>query len=191
MAQRRRGGEFLALVDDTTHRITLSLGLRCGLRSAEIVKATPADLATGPAGTMLRVPEGKGGKYRETSVLPELETTSRTVDDVRSAPSGSPLVDASTRTVRRWVERYADEAAGTYDDERWRDLSAHDFRRAWATLLAHAEEMDPLLVCQWSGWEDLETFLEHSHGAYSPEVQRRTASSGCEIQASDLLAKYL
>ena len=111
--RREAVDDYLALVEDTTHRIALSLGLRCGLQSAEIVKATPADLATGPAGTMLRVPEGKGGKYRETPIPPELETTIWTVDDVRSAPSGAPFVDATTRTVRRWVERYADEAADT------------------------------------------------------------------------------
>ncbi|ESP86864.1 phage integrase [Candidatus Halobonum tyrrellensis] len=97
--------DYLALVEDTTHRIALSLGLRCGLRSAEIVQTTPGDLADGPAGTMLRVPDGKGGKYRETPVPPELKTTIQTVDNVRAEPSSSPLVDASTRTLRRWVRK--------------------------------------------------------------------------------------
>lgn len=167
--------DYLALVADTTHRIALSLGLRCGLRSIEIVQVTPDDLATGPAGTMLRVrpAAAKGDKYRETPIPPELETTIRTVDDVREEPSDAPLVGMTTRTLRRWVDRYATEAAGQYDDDGWRDLSAHDFRRTWATLLAGAEEVDPLLVCQWGGWDDLETFLEHYRGAYSPEVQRR------------------
>lgn len=41
----------------------------------------------------------------------------RTVDRVRSAPSGAPLVDATTSTVRQQVKRYADEAAETDDDE--------------------------------------------------------------------------
>ncbi|ESP86872.1 tyrosine-type recombinase/integrase, partial [Candidatus Halobonum tyrrellensis] len=155
------------------------LGLRCGLRSAEIVAVTPADVVDGPAGTMLRVREdaAKGDKYRETPVPPNLATTIRTVDDVREEPSDAPLVDASTRTVRRWVKQYAERAAAEYDDDGWLDLSAHDFRRTWATLLAGAAEVDPLLVCEWGGWSDLETFLEHYRGSYSPEVQREARDS--------------
>ena len=165
--------QLLATVTDTTHRIALGLAFRCGLRTAEIVQVTPADVVDGPAGTMLRVPDGKGGKYRETPIPPELATTIRTVDDVRPESSDTPLVDVSTRTVRRWVERYAEALADETGDEGWRDLSAHDARRTWATLLAGSESVDPLLVCDWGGWSDLSTFLEHYRGTYSPEVQRR------------------
>lgn len=96
---------------------------------------------------------------------------------MRPEPADAPLVDVNPRTLRRWVEKYAEALAEETGDEGWRDLSAHDFRRTWATLLAGAEEVDPLLVCQWGGWEDLETFLEHYRGAYSPEVQREARES--------------
>ena len=33
--------------------------------------------------------------------------------------------------------------------------------------------VDALLVCQWGGWEDLQTFLKLYHGVHSPEAQRR------------------
>jgi integrase len=48
----------------------------------------------------------------------------------------------------------------------------HDLRRTWATALA-SEDVDPLLVCDWGGWEDLETFLDHYRGTFSPEAQLR------------------
>jgi hypothetical protein len=33
--------------------------------------------------------------------------------------------------------------------------------------------VDALLVCDWGSWNDLETFLEHYRGTYSPEAQQR------------------
>jgi integrase len=57
-------------------------------------------------------------------------------------------------------------------DAGWRELSTHDLRRSWATALADAE-VNRMLALDWGGWEDLETFLEHYNGAYSPAAQRR------------------
>ena len=162
-------------VNDTTRRIAFGLGLRSGLRSGEIVQVTPADVVDGPAGTMVRVREeiAKGDKYRETPLPADLATTIQTVDDVREEASDAPLVDVSTRTLRRWVAARGEEFADETGEDGWHDLTAHDFRRTWATALAGNDGVDALLVCQWGGWEDLETFLHHYHGAHSPEVQRR------------------
>lgn len=166
-------------VDDTTRRLAYGLGLRSGLRSGEIVGVTPDDVARGPQGEMVRVRESvaKGGKYRETPLPPSLATTIRTVADVREEPSDAPLVDISTRTLRRWISARGDALADETGEDGWRDVTAHDFRRTWATLLAGTDGVDALLVCQWGGWEDLETFLDHYHGAHSPEVQRRARES--------------
>jgi integrase len=90
---------------------------------------------------------------------------------VRDAPSSASLVDiTSTRTLRRWVT----DAAGRVedDDPGWSYLTFHDLRRTWATALASAD-VDPLLVCDWGGWNDLETFLDHYRGTFSPEAQER------------------
>jgi len=51
-------------------------------------------------------------------------------------------------------------------------VSFHDLRRSWATNLA-AAGVDPILVLDVGGWADLETFLDHYRGSYSPEAHRR------------------
>ena len=120
---------------------------------------------------MLRVHAGTGDKYRETPVPRDLATTIRTVADVREKSESAPLVETnSTRTLRRWVTRATGKLED--DDPAWRHLSYHDLRRTWATALASAD-VDPLLVCDWGGWNDLETFLDHYRGTYSPEAQER------------------
>jgi integrase len=171
-------GEVTQLLDaaeDTTQRIAFGLGARCGLRSAEVLGVAPEDVHETEIGTMLSVDGAKGGGYRETPMSSDLATTIRTADDYRDAPSDAPLVDVTTRTLRRWVESAADELAETTDDARWRELSFHDLRRTWATNLGGAE-VDPLVVCDWGGWTDLDVFLEHYRGTYSPDAQRRERS---------------
>jgi len=162
---------LLDAADGTQQRIALALGARCGLRSHEVLDVAPEHVVDTDAGTMLRVHHGKGDKYRETPVPRDLATTIRTVDDVRDASSSASLVDiTSTRSLRRWVT----DAAGRVedDDPGWSYLTFHDLRRTWATALASAD-VDPLLVCDWGGWNDLETFLDHYRGMFSPEAQER------------------
>jgi integrase len=65
-----------------------------------------------------------------------------------------------------------EQLAADTDDDRWEHVSFHDLRRTWATSLA-SRDVDPLIVCDWGGWSDLDTFLEHYRGVYSPEAQRR------------------
>lgn len=48
----------------------------------------------------------------------------------------------------------------------------HDLRRTWATSLRSAD-VDAMVVCDWGGWDDLETFLDHYRGVHSPEAQKR------------------
>jgi len=54
-------------------------------------------------------------------------------------------------------------------------VTPHDLRRSWATLLS-ADIDDPLLIMDFGGWEDIETFLQHYRGSYSPRVQREQLS---------------
>lgn len=121
---------------------------------------------------MLRVQDGKGGKYRETSVPTELATTITTVADVRDESLSEPVLTVTTRTLRRWVSACGRKLAHETGDNSWHHLSFHDLRRTWATSLA-SSDLDPLVVLEWGGWSDLETFLNHYQGAYSPEAQRR------------------
>ncbi|UHQ96016.1 tyrosine-type recombinase/integrase [Natrinema halophilum] len=125
---------------------------------------------------MLRVWHGKGDKFREMPALRDLTTTIRTVDDVRDAPTSSSLVEiTSTRSLRRWIRSAADQLYDETGDAGWEHLGFHDLRRTWATALASVD-VDPLLVCDWVGWNDLEPFLEHYRGSYSPEAQQRERS---------------
>ena len=57
-------------------------------------------------------------------------------------------------------------------DDRWNFVSMHDLRRTWATSLDN-KSVDAMVVCDWGGWNDLETFLDHYRGTNSPEAQRR------------------
>nr|WP_231588001.1 site-specific integrase [Halostagnicola sp. A56] len=165
--------QLLEATDGTQQRIAFELGARCGLRSHEVLDVAPDDIVDTEAGTMLRVWHGKGDKFRETPVPRDLATTIETIDDYRDAPGGKALVEiTSTRSLRRWLRAAADQLRDETGDAGWNHLGYHDLRRTWATALA-SDDVDPLLVCDWGGWNDLETFLEHYRGSYSPEAQQR------------------
>ncbi|WP_440765530.1 tyrosine-type recombinase/integrase [Natronorubrum sp. DTA7] len=164
---------LLGAAGETQQRIALALGAHCGLRSHGVLDVAPEDIVDTDAGTMLRVWHGKGDKYRETPVPQDIATTIRTIDDYRDAPASSSLVEvSSTRSLRRWLRSAADQLHEETGDTGWSYLGFHDLRRTWATALA-SDDVDPLLVCDWGGWNDLETFLEHYRGSYSPEAQQR------------------
>lgn len=162
--------ELIAHPEDTQRQIAYGLGARCGLRSHEILQVQPHHVRDSDIGTMLSVPEGKGDKYRQTPIPTELATQIRTVGDVRG-DSTAPVIEVSTtRALRGWIQR--DRDALSADDDRWRFVSMHDLRRTWATQLASAD-VDPMIVLEWGGWNDLETFLNHYKGEYTPEAQQR------------------
>jgi integrase len=149
-----------------------SLGVRCGLRSEEVCTVAPKDVVETPAGSMLRVWEGKGDRYRETPIPGLLAERVRTINEYRDADDDEPLVDRSTRTLRRWVAAAREELDAQMSDEGWQYLGFHDLRRTWATQLRGAD-VDAMVVCDWGGWNDLETFLDHYRGTSTPEAQRR------------------
>ena len=164
---------LLEAADGTEERIAYALGARCGLRSHEILDVAPKDIVDTDAGTMLRVHHGKGDKYRETPVPRDLKTTIETVADVRPEDQSASLIRLTdTRSLRRWIHSTREQLEEESGDRGWSHLSFHDLRRTWATALA-SEDVDPLLVCDWGGWNDLETFLEHYRGTFSPEAQKR------------------
>jgi len=170
--------DLIATADNSSQRIAFQLGARCGLRSEEVSLVAPDDVQETDAGWMLRV-VGKGDKYRETPIPRDLANTITTADEYREEDSSHPIVTsqsadpgASTRTLRRWIETARERLASETGDSGWHHLTMHDLRRTWATALA-SEDVDPLLVCDWGGWEDLETFLDHYRGTFSPEAQLR------------------
>jgi integrase len=169
------GGEIETLLNatsDSTHRLAFELGVRCGLRSDEIVRVAPADVRRGDAGPMLRVDSAKGGGLRQTPLPDQLATRIETIADVRPEGDSAPVVDVSTRTLRRWIARYGEELADSDEEPMWTELGMHDLRRTWATQLK-GHDVDAMIVCDWGGWADLETFLDHYRGKFSPEAQRQ------------------
>jgi integrase len=137
----------------------------------EIVDVEAKDVVSTSAGPRARVWDSKGKAYRETPTTKDILAMAETVADLQGPET--PLVDHSTR----WVQRHLDDVTGELaeDDEMWAHVTPHDLRRTWATLLS-ADIEDPLLIMDFGGWEDIETFLEHYRGSYSPAVQRRELS---------------
>jgi len=143
-----------------------------------VADVTPKDIQHTDAGPIIRV-VGKGDKYREAWIPNELVTRIETAAEFREMPSHLPIVQSagestkvSTRTLRRWIADAAAELVIETDDDAWAQVSFHDLRRSWATNLA-AAGVDPILVLDVGGWNDLETFLDHYRGSYSPDAHRR------------------
>jgi len=163
---------LLDATEDRERELAYRIGVRCGLRSHEVVEVAPVHVSDTEAGPMLRVPEGKGDKFRQTPIPKDLATTIETIDEYRDEDSETPLVNISTRTLRRWIEDTRASLAESTGEPGWRELTMHDLRRTWATRLNSAE-VEATLVMDWGGWEDIETFLEHYRGTHAPEAQRR------------------
>lgn len=169
--------QLLDAPDKMEQTIAFELGVRCGLRSGEILDVTPDDVIDTDAGDMLKVPDGKGERYRETPLPSTLKRQIETVDEMRDEGSDEPIVSVTTtQSLRNWIRETRSTLAEETDDDRWQFVSMHDLRRTWATQVAE-NDVDPLIVCQWGGWSDLDTFLDHYRGSFSPEAQRRARSN--------------
>lgn len=165
--------QLIETAEDSEQRMAFELGAKCGLRSHEVLQVAPRDAVETDAGWMLIVREGKGDKYRETPLPSDLAMRLETIDDMRDASDKESVLSVtSTRSIERWTEKARKRLAEETGDDRWLHLTFHDLRRTWATNLRSADA-DPLVVCEWGGWNDLETFLDHYQGVHSPEAQRR------------------
>lgn len=160
--------------NDTCRYLALALMARCGCRSQEAIDVRPVDLVRGDttARTFLRIPEGKGDKERQTPIPGELAGEIRGYS--RDLDPDENVLGVTTRTIRRWVRRAAEERAAEENDERWMYVGAHDLRRTWGHLMLEAEVL-PSVLMQWGGWNDYETFQKHYLGKHSEEVQAREA----------------
>jgi len=161
--------QLLSRCQSQKEELAITLGVRSGLRASEIVAVEAQHVVDTSAGPRVRVHDSKGKRYRETPTTESVRSTAATYAELQGPDAR--LVPHS----KRWVQRHLDAlCAGLAadGDEMWTHVTPHDLRRTWATSLA-GSEVDPLLVCDWGGWSDLETFLQHYRGTYSPDVQRR------------------
>jgi len=165
--------QLLDVIDDTISEVAVKIGVRCGLRTHEIVRVAPEDVVETDAGWMLRVWESaKTDHYRETPIPESFAENIRTIDGFREAPSDAALVDVSKRTLRRWMSSATEQLRDETGEPAWQYVGFHDLRRTWATQLRSAD-VDAMVVCDWGGWTDLDTFLDHYRGTHTPEAQRR------------------
>ena len=162
--------ELIDAAHSDKSRLAIQLGVRCGLRSDEIVRVAPEDVVQTEAGWMLRVDSAKSDGKRQTPAPDVVAGMLRAYGS--GGPPDQPVIDVTTRTIRNWVKVAAMECKEQSGDEMWEYVSPHDLRRTWATNLKGAD-VESLIVCDWGGWSDLETFLDHYRGAFSPDVQRR------------------
>ncbi|MUV90202.1 tyrosine-type recombinase/integrase [Halapricum sp. CBA1109] len=84
----------------------------------------------------------------------------------------STTADRRSRSLRRWIHQATDDLREQTDEPGWQYVGFHDLRRTWATQLRSAD-VDAMVVCDWGGWNDLDTFLDHCRGTHTPEAQRR------------------
>lgn len=162
-----------AVEPDTTKRTAIGLGAYCGLRTEEIVQVAAEDVVESEMGYTLRVWESaKTGEYRETPIPSHLANTIWTIGDMRDDPRDAPVIDKSKRTLRRWMDDATETLLTETSEPGWAYVGFHDLRRTWATQLRSAD-VDAMVVLDWGGWSDLETFLDHYRGTHTPEAQRR------------------
>ncbi|QSG08907.1 tyrosine-type recombinase/integrase [Halapricum desulfuricans] len=164
---------LLETAEEGKPQLAMAIGVRCGLRTDEIVRVAPDDVADTDAGTMLRIWESaKTGEYRETPIPTDLASQIRAASEFGDAPGDEALIDVSTRTLRRWMDQTTATLREQTGDAGWQYVGMHDLRRTWATQLRSAD-VDAMVVLDWGGWSDLETFLDHYRGTHTPEAQRR------------------
>jgi hypothetical protein len=70
------------------------------------------------------------------------------------------------------MENATDQLQDGTDGPDWQFAGFHDRRRTWATQLQSAD-VDAMVVCDWDGWNDLDTSLDHYRGTHAPKPQRR------------------
>lgn len=174
------GSELNDLIDTMEARrgtpgaIAGRLGGHSGLRRAEAAAATAGDIAETLGGDkVLRVPEGKGKKYRETPIPNDLADRMRMVPEYdESIDPADPVLDRAPKTLNRWTKRAAKQLSTETGDDGWLSVTYRDLRRTWGTRLLE-QGMLPSVVMSHGGWDDWDTFRRHYLGEFSPEALRR------------------
>ncbi|MGB9932598.1 tyrosine-type recombinase/integrase [Haloarcula amylolytica] len=143
-----------------------------GLRADEVPRVSMSDfrkMNVEEEGWMLHVWESKTN-YRECPVSNSTVQKANMLKNVRSMKKSDSLVDASKRTVQRWVTNAAKDLSD--GEEYWESVTAHDLRRTWCTHTywsisgARAREV----VMSWGGWDDVQTFSHNYLGKVPDSV---------------------
>jgi integrase len=143
----------------------------CGLRVAETLDVAPQHITRTKDGRhhQLEVVSGKdttgeyqGGKYRETWLPRDFETTLARYQQQTGLDDTDSFIDVKKRQVQNWVTDAAAEADAETGDDDYRKVSTHDLRRCWANHLLVEENVSPRIVMAlggWSSYDAIEPYL--------------------------------
>lgn len=189
------------LADEQT-TLALRLGAECGLRHAESAAVTPGDITEAMVDLdddvlqqqssrrdervivyWLEV-HGKdttGGTKRRDAFVPEdVHRDLELAKHKRNLDPGQPFIDASPRTLRRWISSLGEDMADQTGNDDWRYFSSHDLRRYFATRCLQIKGMNPEVVMEVGGWS--------SYSALRPYLQSPIERViAAEFAAADML----
>lgn len=154
--------------DDPQKQLAIQLGL-CGLRADEVTRVATSDireLQSDQEAYKLEVPRGKTG-HRETPIPSEVVNTAKIYANAAGVTQDAPLVDVTTKTIRRWVRSAAADCEAASGVSEWQHVTSHDLRRTWATRTYYKLHASPValdLVLSWGGWTDEATFRDNYLG---------------------------
>jgi len=161
--------ELLCHAERGKERIALELCVFSGLRANEAVSVRAKDVTSTTAGPRVAVWDSKGKPFRQTPTTRYILGRAETVAEFQGPET--ELVPHHRVWINRRLDRITDRLANG-GDAMWRKVTPTDLRRTWATLLMKHMD-DPLLVMEFGGWENIETFFNHYWGTYSTGKQRR------------------
>lgn len=166
--------------DDPQKQLAVELGLD-GLRSDEIRRVTFDDVRelqdTDTESYKLRIRTSKTGA-RETPISNDTVQLARIYRNAAGVRADAPLVDVTTKSIRRWVSGAGNSLADSTGNDGWRHLSPHDLRRTWATSTYYKLAASPVareLVMSWGGWHDESVFRENYLGREPDHVAAELA----------------
>lgn len=76
------------------------------------------------------------------------------------------------RTVQNWVYNAAESIEKETGKQDWKEVSAHDLRRTWATNLVQSGVPESN-VMEWGGWTDFGTFRDHYFSESDEQIERQ------------------
>jgi hypothetical protein len=101
----------------------------------------------------LRVPMGKAERVRECPASEALTQMAGFID----ARADEPLIIATKKPIRDWIQDARDELAAETDIDAWIHVSMHDRRRTWATQTFYTLAYNGVPIgaeptIGWGGW---------------------------------------
>ena len=144
---------------NNTISIAVKLAAYSGLRVSEIAKVKAEDRfkPDDGRGFMLKVREGKGKRYRETVLHPQMEYA-----DFKLVHGKAGV------TFKRWADRVNKKYVETHGDEDFKKVTFHDLRRSFITRLIE-DGANPQYVMSLSGHKSTDVFYKHYVNVGSPE----------------------